>query len=190
MKTHYLLLIALVCTGFVYATPAVTYAHGGASLTFSTTTTEGYIADVDVPDGYLQAKSFTRINFALFKDAERTKSANYTDIWVRVIKKENGQNGQKGQTLFAGPIANMEVGSQGFAFDFPEGGDYTLSIRYNDATKNEYGGETVAEAEFPLTVLRSTDENTFSFGTEFWVGLGAGLFLALIAILPFLMRKK
>jgi hypothetical protein len=187
MKIHYLLFVALIFASFAYATPSITYAHGGASLTFSATTTEGYIVDIDVPDGYLQAKSFTRINFALFKDAARTKSANYTDMWVRIEKKENGK---RGQTLFAGPIAKTEFGGQGFGYYFPDGGEYTLSIRYNDATKDSYDGETVAEAEFPFTVLRSTDENKFSFGMEFWIGLGAGVFLVLVLLIPFLMRGK
>lgn len=187
MKIHYLILVALIFTGFAYATPSVTYAHGGASLTFTATTTEGYIVDIDVPDGYLQAKSFTRIDFALFKDAARTKSINYTDMWVRITKKEDGK---KGPTLFAGPIAKTEFGGQGFAYNFPGGGEYTLSIRYNDASIDKWG-KTVAEAEIPFTVLRSTDENKFKFNTEFWIGIVAGALTTLIGLFPvLLMRKK
>lgn len=186
MKIHYLILVALIFAGFAYATPSVTYAHGGASLTFSATTTEGYIVDIDVPDGYLQAQSFTRIDFALFKDAARTKSVDYTDMWVRIAKKEDGK---RGPTLFAGPIAKTEFGSQGFAYYFPDGGEYTLSIRYNDASKGTLG-ETVTEAEIPFTVLRSIDENKFSFGMEFWIGIMIGLFVTIICGLPIALKKR
>ncbi|MHB1086569.1 MAG: hypothetical protein ACYCZ0_02365 [Minisyncoccota bacterium] len=166
--------------------PNAAFAHGGAALTFTSTTTEGYIVDVDIEDGYLESGVFTRIDFGLFADVARTKSVDFTDMWVRIVDEDSTP---KGTTLFAGPIAKPDVGGNGFAFRFPKAGVYTLSVRYNDANQGAYG-ETVADAEFALNVSRSADENTFGFGVEFWVGLLAGLFGTVIAVLPFVLQSK
>ena len=165
--------------------PGMASAHGEAVLTFSATTTEGNIVDVDVEGEYIEADTFTRMDFALFQDAARTKDVDFTDMWVRIIRKD----GDKAkQSLFAGPIAKPEFGGNGFAFVFPEGGTYTLSVRYNDANKGERG-ETVGEAELELNVLRSSDEDKFSFDMKFWVGLVSGIFATIGILLPFLVRK-
>ncbi|GEM_PF-5704648 len=162
-------------------------AHGGASLTLTSTTTEGYIVDVDVTDGILQADSFTRMNFGLFTDGERKQQVNFTDMWIRIIQTDGGT---MKKTLFAGPVAKSEFGGDGFSFVFPKGGMYTLSIRYNDATKERFG-TTVAEAQFSLDVLRSTVEDKFNFtSNEYLVGIGTGAFLAIIGLLPLLIRRK
>ncbi|TSC86575.1 MAG: hypothetical protein G01um10148_561 [Parcubacteria group bacterium Gr01-1014_8] len=166
--------------------PSAVLAHGGESLTFTSTTTEGYVVDVDIEDGYLEADSFTRIDFGLFKDAARSKSADFTDMWVRIVKKDGSK---AGQTLFAGAIAKQQIGGNGFSFVFPEGGVYALSVRYNDASKEKYG-DIVGEAEFEFEVLRSPDENAFNVGMEFWVGLMIGAFALATLCVPLFLRRK
>ncbi len=185
------LLITILFVGLVSAVPHAAHAHGEAGLTFSaTSTTEGgkpYQVDVDYAEAAIVADSFGRFDFSLFEDAAREKPIAFTDLWVRI--SEEGAEGKRGRTLYAGSVAKMQFGGTGFSFVFPKGGKYVMSVRYNDANKDKWG-ETVAEAEFPLDVLRSYDENKFNFGTEFWVGLLAGLFGAVIMTLPLLMRQK
>ncbi len=170
--------------------PTTVSAHGVGMTFFATSTTEDgqpYIVDVDYADTAIVADTFGRFDFNLFADAERTKAVPFSDLWVR-IEQKNGD--VRGRTLYAGSVAKAQFGGTGFGIILPEGGEYTLSVRYNDASKDELGG-TVAEAEFTLNVLRAYDENKFNFGMEFWVGLVGGIFLALIGLLPlFLNRKK
>lgn len=189
---HVSLKISLVVFVFVLSLGFATEvrAHGEAGLTFSaTSTTEGaplYQVDVDYADAYIEADRFGRFNFNLFSDATREKPVPYTDLWVRI---EQDDGNARGKTIYAGSVAKAQFGGTGFGFVFPKGGKYTLSVRYNDANKDEFGG-TVGEAEFELDVLRNPDEDQFRFGMEFWVGLVAGLFAAMIGLLPLLMRQK
>ncbi len=172
---------------FLYVVPADTaHAHGGLGLNFTSTTTEGYIVDVDYSDLYMEAGTIGRFDFGLFADETRQKQITFTDIWVRITEKDGSR---VGNTLFAGAVAKQEFGGNGFSYMFPKGGTYTLDLRYNDASKGDFG-ETVGEAEFELNVLRSSDESTFKFRMEFWVGLLAGLLGATISILPLILRNK
>ncbi len=171
---------------FFLSNPESVFAHGEAGMTFTSTTTEGRIVDVDYGDTYIEADRIGRFDFGLFEDGARQKQVNFTDMWVR-IRHDDGS--RVGKLLFAGPVAKQEFGGNGFSFVFPEGGAYTLSVRYNDADKDKFG-ETVAEAEFELDVLRNPDDDKFGFGMEFWVGLIGGLFMAVVGLLPILMRQK
>ncbi len=188
-QTSALLLSVFVLTVVGLVPVAQVSAHGEGMTFSATSTTEGgtpYIVDVDYADTAIVADTFGRFDFNLFSDAERTKPVPYTDLWVR-IEQKNGES--RGRTLYAGSVAKVQFGGTGFGMILPEGGQYTMSVRYNDASKDKWG-ETVAEAEFPLTVLRSPDEDTFNFGMEFWVGLVAGLFVAMIGLLPFILKTK
>jgi hypothetical protein len=185
-NTTQTLLLALLFASVLLASPTATYAHGEAGLVFTSTTTEGRIVDVDYREAYIEAGSFGRFDFNLFADDKRERVANFTDIWVRIVKKDGSR---VGKTLYAGSVAKQEFGGNGFSFVFPEGGTYTLSVRYNDSDSDRFG-ETVGEAEFELDVLRSSDEDKFKFGMEFWVGLIGGLFVAVVGLLPILMRQK
>lgn len=189
-QTFALLLSAFVLTIVGLVPEAQVSAHGeGMTLSATSTTENGapYIVDVDYADTVIVADTFGRFDFNLFSDAERTKPVSFTDLWVRIEQKKDGE--KRGRTLYAGSVAKMKFGGTGFGIILPEGGQYTMSVRYNDASRDELG-ETVAEAEFPLEVLRGYDENKFNFGMEFWVGLIGGLFMAVIGLLPILMRQK
>jgi len=186
-----LLAFAFVCV-VVAGLPEETLAHGEAGLTFTATSTSengvSRYVDVDYTELAIIARdSSGRFTFNLFADAERTQPVNYTDMWVRIVENNDSKFRK---TVFAGPIYRTEFGGVGFLFTFPDSGKYTLHVRYNDANKDNYG-ETLAEAEFPLDVLRSLDENSFDFGSmEFMVGLLSGAFVALLGLLPMLMRKR
>lgn len=191
MKTQTLVLLlstlTLALAGF--ALPANVSAHGeGMTFSATSTTEDGapYIVDVDYADTAIVADTFGRFDFNLFTDAERTKPVPYTDLWVRIEQKNEGS---RGRTLYAGSVANAQFGGTGFGIILPEGGQYTMSVRYNDASKDKLG-ETVAEAEFPLEVLRGYDENKFNFGMEFWIGIFGGLFVAAIGFLPFALKTR
>ncbi len=177
----------LLFVASLYIAPVDTvHAHGGEGLNFTSTTTKGYIVDVDYSDLSVEAGRIGRFDFRLFTDRTWETVVDFTDIWVRIVEK----NGSKaGKTLFAGPISEQEFGGDGFSYVFPEGGTYTLSLRYNDARKGDFG-ETVGEAEFELNVLRSPDENTFTFGIEFWIGLLVGFLGAAAVAIPYLLPRR
>lgn len=189
MKNTFLALILFV--GFVSAVPHAAHAHGEAGLTFSATSTledgRPYQVDVDYAEAAIVADSFGRFDFNLFEDAAREKGVEYTDLWVRIAEADS--DGKRSKTLYAGSVAKAQFGRTGFSFLFPKGGRYVMSVRYNDANKGEYG-DSVAEAEFPLDVLRGYDENKFNFGMEFGIGTILGLFISLIGLLPFLLKRK
>lgn len=190
MKTLPPVLIVITILFFAtFSKPDIALAHGEGMTLSATSTTEGgkpYVVDVDYADTAIVADTFGRFDFNLFADAERTKAVPFTDLWVRVEQKSGDK---RGKTLYAGSVAKAQFGGTGFGIILPEGGEYTLSVRYNDASKGDWG-DTVAEAEFALNVLRGDDENKFNFGIQFWVGVIAGLFVAVIGLLPLFLRKS
>lgn len=181
LKTTLLLIISVV----FFASVESAYAHG-AGMTLTSTTTKGYIVDVDYADTYVEAGRLGRFTFGLFTDGTREKQIEYTDMWVRIVRKDDSK---VGKTVFAGGLAKQEFGGNGFSFVFPEAGTYTMSVRYNNANKDS-SESTVAEEEFELDVLGSPNENKFNFGKEFWIGLFSGLCVAVIIILPILIRRR
>lgn len=176
-----LVFVAAVAMSF----PAKVQAHGEVGITFNSTTTEGYIVDVDYADAYIEADRIGRFSFDLFTDGSRQKQVSFTDMWVRIEQRD----GEKSRTIFAGPVAKQEFGGNGFSFTFPEGGIYTLSVRFNDASKEIFGA-TAGEGEFELNVLRNPDDDKFRFSVEFLVGLVGGLCLAFLGLLPLLLKGK
>lgn len=185
LKVH--LLALLLMLGFASVIPVgMAHAHGGPGMNFTSTTTQGYIVDVDYSDLAIEAGRIGRFDFRLFTNRTWEKAVDFTDIWVRIVHKDGSR---VGKTLFAGPISKQEFGGNGFSYVFPEKGTYTLSLRYNDARKGDFG-ETVGEAEFELNVLRNSDEPVFAFSMEFWIGLLAGLLTGAAAIIRNLFRAK
>ncbi len=170
--------------------PMAASAHGEGLTLSATSTTEGgppYIVDIDYADLWIEAERIGRFNFNLFADSEATEPVDFTDMWVRIVREDGSKNGK---LLYAGAVANQAYGRDGFSFVFPEGGTYTLSVRYSKAGEDGFG-DTIAEVEFPLDVLRSAGENEFKFDSmEFWVGLIGGLFIALLGVLPLLLGRK
>jgi len=176
----------------VLLAPSEASAHGEAGITFSATTTakNGTVryVDVDYSETSIVARdSVGRFTFDLFTDASRTQFVDYTDIWVRIVQDIGSKNEK---TVFAGPIYSAKFGVPGFLFTFPESGAYTLYVRYNDATIGSFG-ESLAEAEYPLDVLRSLDENSLNVDSiEFVVGVASGALAVLLGLLPMILGRR
>ena len=163
------------------------FAHGGASLTFSDVV-DGYYLDVDYEAEAVQAGSTgARFTLGIFSDKEKTKPVDYTDLWVRIVQENDSKNGK---TIFAGPVYNPKFGGAGFLYMFPEGGKYTMYVRYNNSAKGSFSEATLTEAEFQLDVLRSAEENKFSFGFEFWIGVLIGVLACAVLGLPLLLQNR
>src|SRR3989344_8162880 len=126
----------LLALGRILVIPADTvHAHGGPGLNFTSTTTEGYIVDVDYSDLSIEAGRIGRFDFRIFVDRTWQKPVIFTDMWIRITQNDGGE---VGKTLFAGSIAKQEFGGNGFSYVFPEGGTYTLSASNNDARKGDF----------------------------------------------------
>ena len=187
------LLAALVFVLCVASPANEVYAHG-VGLTFSaTSTTEGgaqYQVDVDYADLVIVENRLGRFDFNLFTDATREKAVSYTDVWVRIKQKVSDE---ESRTVFAGSLAHASIGGTGFSYVFPDDGVYTLSARYNDASVDAWG-ETIAEAEFELTVEESIDQkNRFGLPplrTEFVFGALLGLCVAFLSVALLYPRLK
>lgn len=177
----------IVVLGFFLATtPNTAHAHGLAGITFTSTTTAGYIVDVDYRDPSIEAGRIGRFDFRIFTDGTRQKEVNFTDIWVRIVEKDGSK---AGNTLFAGAVAREEFGGNGFSYVFAKEGTYMLEVRYNDTSKNSIG-ETVGEAEFTLDVRPSSEKSFFPFGIQFWIGLLIGLLGGGATAIPYILRSK
>lgn len=177
--------IVLLCAVLMFF-PGESRGHG-QGLIFSKTTEQGLLIDVDYYSMQIEAGAFGRFDFSLYADEARTKPAEFSDLWVRIVQRDGSR---AGKTLFAGAVAKQRFGGNGFSFVFPEGGKYLLSVRYNDSSVRGLG-EAVAEAEFELDVLRSREEDVFTFASpEFIVGSTSGVLVVLLVLLPFFMRRK
>jgi len=176
------LLLGLALSSAVFLVPGQAEAHGEGVLTFTATTSRGYV-DVDYGGLEIEAGVSGTFDFNLFSDSGRSEQLEYHDVWVRIVRQDGSS---QGNTIFAGPISDQEYGPQGFLYVFPKGGDYTLFVRYN---REEGIGKDEILAEFPLNVLRSAEEERFTFSLEFMLGVLAGLMGTVIVCLPFLMRR-
>lgn len=179
------MIVSTIVIACVYFFTGIAHAHG-AGMTLTATTAEGYVVDVDYSDLEIQAGRIGRFDFDLFTDDTRSTPVPFTEVWMRITKDTDAVSGS---TLFAGGLVNPKYGGSGISIVFPEGGAYTLSIRYTNANDNALG-ETVGEAEFKIPVVYSENENKFSFAKEFWAGLLVGLFGAIIIARSFLTHGK
>jgi len=185
MKKKYIIFTIAITLALVALSPSSAEAHGEEVLTFTATTTDGSIVDIDYTGLMIEAGVSGSFIFNLFSDETRTTEAPFKDLWVRIIEDDGTE---WGRTIFAGPVSKPEFGGQGFLYIFPKGGEYRLSIRYNRDSVVGSNEESIS-AEIPLTVYRSTAEEEFSFNTEFLVGLSAGILGTLTLGIPFLRRR-
>lgn len=120
-----------------------------------------YLFDIGYSSEFV-AGDFVRLDLSLLKNDTR-EVVPFGDAWVRISQGE--------KLLFAGPIAYGEFGKPGFSFVFPEAGDYTLSIRFENSLKS------LAESAIPIRVKPAPE----SAGTRpFLVPIGS-LVLGLLA---------
>ena len=140
LLTPIFLLLALV--------PFFVYAHdGGRSLERQV---GNYLIDIGYTPEELIAGKSAYFDFKLYEKGSSPGSADYTQVWVRIEKD--------GETVFASGIANMNVGTVGMVYAFADGGEYTISARY------EKGETVIVETAFALEV--ADEQKGVSFGVR------------------------
>lgn len=160
--------LLLISLAFFLFFPTQIFAHGSGGE--FTEEKAGYKIDVGYESKELYANEPSNFDFKLFMGDEE---AEYTDIWVRIVKEN--------QTILATGIHNQDLGGTTLLYEFPESGNYTIHVRYQN------NGESLVESEFPISVLDSeiqdnpdsnSDSNKsliFIFGFVFALILGAVL---------------
>ncbi len=162
--------------------PGIVLAHGEGGLEFSQTV-DGMVVDLDYDRLIIEAKgNVGRFTFDLFKDETRTERIEFTDLWVRVTKIEEGK--KVGALLFAGPIDKPVFGRTGMSFAFFEPGKYLFSVRYMN------GEDKIVEGEFPVDVYSVSTEKEPFLNKDLGIGLIAGVLVPQFFIVPFLVWKK
>ncbi len=158
--------LCLALTAF----PHFANAHG-AGLTFTSTTTD-YLVDVDYSAFGIIVGEPGRFDFKLFKDAERTKPVDFTQVWVRISKKTvEGDDAQFG-TIFSGWIAKALFGTTGMSIALPESGQYEMLVRYNS------GDDEIVETTLPFSVEAAQSKNSFVPSPAAMLGFAAGALVA------------
>lgn len=171
------LLISLFVLLFSFVFSVSTFSHGSGESIKKQVGDHRLILEYDPIT--LVAGESTPLTFEI--EDQSGKEPDFTDVWVRITS--NGE-----VTAFAGGIAKASLGATRMTFTFPREDEYTISTRF----QNE--GETIAEAEFPLTIeggegaTRATSATTSSLlAPQTVVGAIAGLvvgFMATLAIRP------
>jgi plastocyanin len=111
---------------------------------------DGYLIDIGFSEEEIFPGVPTQLSFLLFELQESAAPSEvfFTDIWLRIE--------HDGEMMFASLLGRPEFGDTGMSFNFPEGGDYDLFVRYknDDSTIIERTvrlsvsqGEVAAESE-------------------------------------------
>jgi hypothetical protein len=161
-KSLFIFLLSLVF-------PLLASAHG--SGLFIEKAVGEYVFDIGYSSDFI-ADDFIRFDLSLLKGVDKTPIP-FSDAWVRISQGE--------KLLFAGPIAYGEFGKPGFSFVFPEAGDYTLSIRFEDSLKS------LSEASVPIQVKPSAESGK---SLPFALPVGTLILGALIGFLVATYIKK
>lgn len=186
MKIRSSVIFILFSFYVLFSDAPLAFAHGDG-ITFVSTTTEGYIVDVDYGNDTLEAEKIGKFGFNLFTDERREKEVPYTKVLVRV--KLNLQGGGS-RDVFVGFLPKGHIDYGGIWLAFPERGSYTLSVKYYSETENGLIDRTFATEEFQVDILRSINDEKFKFTLEFWLGLLSGLLLVTVILLPILRFRK
>lgn len=125
----------------LFAFPLLTLAHGVGFASLSEETDEGYFVDFGYQEDTLIEDTATRFTFELYDEPGTTTMSSFTEVWV-VVKGEEG-------TIYSGGVDRPEFGETGITFTFPNAGNYTVALRYQE------NSAILANAEFPLTVPES-----------------------------------
>lgn len=135
--------------------------------------------DVGYEPANLTALEPTRFDFQLLDDATDV-AVPFSDVWVRFEQDK--------KTVFASGVHASTLGKTAMTFTFPESGEYTLSVRFQQQ------GETVADALFTYPVGKSALElakeqqiSQQRLLTRLGFGLAGALLIAFIFV--FFRRK-
>ncbi|MBX4191900.1 hypothetical protein KW798_00205 [Candidatus Parcubacteria bacterium] len=158
--------------------PFTVLAHGGEGVVLSKVTDQGYLVDVDYSNEAFTVGEPGTFTFGLYTDDSRTKKVEFSDIWVRVVKK--GADGKE-VTLFAGSVTHLPLAPITLLYGFTEAGTYILDARYNKPTENVLS-QQLTEAEFTFDVKGEETPASPGVSKEFFLGLFVGLLSAFILL--------
>ena len=173
---------AIVVLSIILCLPGVVLAHGEGGLEISQTI-DGIVVDLDYDRLIVEAKGDVgRFTFDLFKDETRTERIEFTDLWVRISKVEEGK--KTGALLFAGPVDRSIFGRTGFSYAFFEPGQYIFSVRYMD------GENKIVEGDFPVDVYELATKKEPFINKDMGIGLIAGVLMPQLCIITFFVWRK
>lgn len=115
------------------------YAHGTDGELIKES--NGYTIDIGYEPEIIYAGETVSFDFLLKKD---TLKEEFTDVWVRIT--------QDSKSIFATGIHNQDFGGTTLLYEFEKEGNYVLHVRY------QKDGESITEAEFPITVTPSESQ--------------------------------
>ncbi|MCP6719991.1 MAG: hypothetical protein KJI72_01515 [Patescibacteria group bacterium] len=133
-----------------------------------------YLVDIGYDAFELRAKESVRFDFSLWT-SDQSEEIPFTDIWLRIS--------QNNKAVLAGGIQNPRFGKAGVTYAFPEKGEYTLFVRFQN------GDESLVETSFPLAVEEGNESasNTSPVSKELLIGVGVGLVIG--SLITFLLRR-
>ncbi len=138
--THFILL-----TFLVFFLPTLVQAHGSGG-TYEEII-DGYQIDIGYTPEVVETTSSIRFDFqAYVAENPQATSSEFHDVWVRIEKE--------GKLFFAGDVHKPVFGPTGFSTILTEAGEYTVYARFQNS------GDSLVEAEFPLTVTENTAEKS------------------------------
>ncbi len=142
MKLKIIGILVFIFVAFALVSPKV-FAHGTGQ---SVEKTDGdFTVDVgyDSPNAKPVAGEQVRFDFRLFQGNNRD-AVNFSDIWVKFAKGS--------AIILAGRLARDEFIPPGILMTFPQGGDYELTVRFNQKDS------VLVETTFPLQVQKAIYE--------------------------------
>ena len=134
MKSGVIVFVLCVCV----AAPTYAGAHGaGASWEASS---GPYVVDIGYDTQNFDTESSIRFDFAVWADGTKTVSADFGQVWVRVVGKTD--------TQLAVGLIRQSVGPTTLLYRFQVPGEYSFNASFRDAE-----GKEIAAAVFPFTVV-------------------------------------
>ena len=98
----------------------------------------GYLVDVGYSNSPVVANSQIRFDFSLFADEQKSSPVEFSNVWVRIENEEG--------LYFAGAVYQPFFGQAGFTYRFTDPGEYSLFVRFEQATSS------LVESKFTFTV--------------------------------------
>lgn len=134
-----------------------------------------YLVDVGYDVLELRAGEPVRFDFTLWASDE-SEEVPFSDVWLRV---------SRGNTLvLAGGLHKPRFGKTGITYIFPEEGEYTLFVRFQN------GDESLVETSFPLTVEEGNESASNASPVSKDLIIGAGIGLVVGSLVTFLLRRR
>ena len=157
--------IALVVLGTVGLIPCSAIAHSwGTSYEAED---NGYALDIGYSSPAPEAGESVIFDFEILQGSERFR--DFTDVWVRI-------EGERGTVLATG-VHNADFGGARLSYVFPEPGEYTVHVRYQN------NDDAIADTEFPISVVGevgSAPSSAGGFSSSNLISIAIGLLLGFV----------